>query len=271
MAVQRRALDLVPHPLVGRDVARGLLRLPREITACVFAIDGVLIAAASVHSAAWTRTLDEFLERRADEAHWPVLRFDPQADYWTLIHGKPRLDGVKAFLASRGVTLPLGTPDDPPGAETVNGLANRKVEVLQRLLAEQGPRAYEDSRHFLELARDAHLHTAVHSSSTHTATVLERAGLSTLVDVRVDGRVIVAERLRGRPSPDRILAACRKLGVEPGHVAAFETRVAGIAAARAAGCRLVVGVERSEHRSHAGALEAEGADLVVSSLGELVA
>jgi beta-phosphoglucomutase-like phosphatase (HAD superfamily) len=178
---------------------------------------------------------------------------------------------VRSFLASRGISLPLGSPDDPRGADTIHGLANAKGELLKRLLAEQGPRAYEDSRRFLELTCDAHVHTAVHSSSTHMHEVLARAGLASLVDAWIDGAAIVDRKLRARPAPDRILASCELLGVEPDHVAAFETSVAGIAAARAAGCRLVVGIERQEHETHAGALWAEGADLVVLGLGELVA
>jgi HAD superfamily hydrolase (TIGR01509 family) len=268
LAVDRRGLAFFP-PLLPPDEARRRLRMPREIRACVFGLDGVLVASAPMHAWAWTKTLNELLERRGMWTHWEVLPFDPQGDYWTYIHGKPRLDGIRDFLASRGISLPLGAPADAAGAETVHGIANRKVEVLRQLLEEQGPHAYAHSHAFLELVRDARLRTAVQSSSAHTREMLERAGLAMLIDVLVDASVIAAERLRPRPAPDRILAACRLLGVDPAETAVLDTSAAGVAAARAAGARLVVAVER--HPQHADVLRAEGADIVVTELSELYA
>jgi HAD superfamily hydrolase (TIGR01509 family) len=154
--------------------------------------------------------------------------------------------------------------------ETVHGLANRKSQVLGRLIDERGVRAFEGSRHYLEVAHDAGVSCAVVSASAHTDAILQRTGLAGLVDERVDAETIVAEHLRGRPAPDRLLAACRKLGVEPAHAAVFETSTAGVAAGRTAGFRLVVAVDRTEDAAHIYALRAEGADVVVPALGSLL-
>jgi HAD superfamily hydrolase (TIGR01509 family) len=259
--------------LVSRSNLRRLLRLPSYVTACVFNLDGVLIGSAALHAAAWAETFDPFLLERSErtggrfapfDRHAP---FDPRTDYWEHIHSRPRLEGVRAFLASRGISLPDGEPTDTPGAETVHGLANRKREALLRRLEQEGVRAFEGSRRYLECAREAGVRRAVISASANTDTLLERAGLATLIDERVDGAAIVAERLRPRPEPDLVLAACRRLGVEPGQAAVFETNAAGVAAARSAGVGLVVGVDPL---GHGRALRSAGADLVAAGLAELL-
>jgi HAD superfamily hydrolase (TIGR01509 family) len=258
------------QPFLPPGVARRLLHLPPAVTSCVFNLEGVLVGSAALHLAAWQRTFDEFLAGRLEATHRRVVSpFDAQSDY-PLLHGRPRLDGVRAFLASRGIRLPEGSPRDAPGTETVHGLANRKHDLLDRLLEREGVAAYEGSRHYLELAHDAGVRCAVVSASAHTDEILERAGLFRLVDASVDAATIASERLRGRPAPDRLLAACRKLGVEPAHAALFETSTTGVAAGRAAGFRLVVAVERTEDAAHRHALEVEGADVVVPALGELL-
>lgn len=262
----RRGFIYYPMLLPPKEARRRLL-LPPEIGACVFGLDGVLVGAAEVHAAAWTTTLNEFLAGRSDRPEHPIVPFDGHGEYRLYMDGKPRLAAIRTFLASRGISLPTGAPDDPPGTATVNGIANRKVEVLLRLLEEQGPRAYADSHAFLEVVCDARILTAVHSTSAHTAETLERAGLRSLIDVLVDADVIAAEELRPRPAPDRTLAACRLLEIPPERTAAFETSAEGVEAARAAGCRYVVAVER--HPRQAEALLAAGADIVVGSLGEL--
>lgn len=263
--------------LLSADEARRLLGLPATIEGCVFTLDGVLVGSAAVHAAAWKQTFDEFLAQLGERAHGRfdpdmgrLEPFDPDREYREHLHDKPRLEGVRAFLASRGIRLPEGRPTDPPGRATVCGLANRKSELLQRLLAERRLDPYEGARRYLEFARDAGIRCAVVSESAHADAILERAGLADLIDARVDADVIVAERLPGRPAPDRLLAACRKLNVAPAHAVVFETTTAGVAAGRAAGFRLVIGVNRSEQRSHAEALRAEGADLVVSDLARLL-
>jgi beta-phosphoglucomutase-like phosphatase (HAD superfamily) len=258
------------QPFVPPGEARRLLGLPPGVTACVFNVDGVLVGSAEVHAAAWTRTFDELLSGRPELTHGQLAPFDPNADYQAHLHGRPRLEGVRTFLASRGIRLPEGSKGDPPGAETVHGLANRKTEVFARLLEERGVDAYEGSQRYLELAQDAGVRCATVSASAHSETILERTGLDRLIDARVDAELIVAEHLAGRPSPDRLLAACRLLGVEPLHAAVYEPGTAGIAAGRAAGFRAVIGIDRSDHASHAAALRAEGADLVVSSLADLI-
>jgi HAD superfamily hydrolase (TIGR01509 family) len=258
------------QPFVPPGEARRLLGLPPGVTACVFNVDGVLVGSADVHAAAWTRTFDEFLSGREELTQGQLPPFDPSSDYPTHLHGRPRLEGVRAFLASRGIRLPEGAPADAPGTETVQGLANRKSEIFSQLLEERGVAAYEGSQRYLELAQDAGMRCATISASAHGETILARTGLDRLIDARVDADTIVAEHLRGRPAPDRLLAACRKLGVAPAHAAVFEPGTAGIAAGRAAGFRVVIGIDRSDHASHAGALRAEGADLVVTGLADLI-
>jgi HAD superfamily hydrolase (TIGR01509 family) len=255
------------HLLVSGRKLRRLLGLPSAVTTCVFNLDGVLIGSAALHAAAWTKTFDEFIWARVERTGGSFVPFDPHTEYQKYIHGKPRHEGVRAFLASRGISLPDGDPDDPPGTETVNGLANRKKEALLRRIDEQGVSAFEGSRRYLETARNAGLHCAVVSASANTGTILERAGLAPLIEQSVDGNTIVATRLRPKPAPDILLAACRMLGVSPQEAAAFETTPAGVAAARAGGFALVVGVEPG---GHTGPLLAQGADLVVSGLAELL-
>ena len=252
--------------LLSRSNLRVLLGLPAGVHACVFNLDGVLIGSAALHAAAWAETFDELILARIERTGGRFAPFDPRADYAEHIHGKPRLDGVRAFLACRGISLPDGSADDPPGAETVHGLANRKREALLRRLEEDGVTAFEGSRRYLETARDAGLRRAVVSASANTEGILERAGLASLIEQRVDGNTILAEGLRARPAADIMLAACRLLGVEPGEAAAFETSPAGVAAARAAGFHFVVGVDRD---GRADRLLAGGADLAVGGLAEL--
>jgi beta-phosphoglucomutase-like phosphatase (HAD superfamily) len=253
--------------LDGRRLTRRVLGLPSEVIACVFDIDGVLTNSASVHAAAWADTLDDFLVERADPGHHEFVPFDQDHEYELLIAERPRLDGVRAFLASRGMSLPEGRGDDPPAAHTVHGLANRKNERLQRRLQLGTVTAFAGSRSYLEAARMFGVHRAVVSPSANTAAILERGGLARLIEERVDGSTLDADRLRPKPSPDTLLAACRRLHVQPGQSAAFETTPAGIAAARAAGFGFVIGVARNGHGE---ALHAGGADLVITDLAGLL-
>jgi len=250
--------------------SRRMLGLNQEVDACVFELEGVLTGAAAVHAAAWAETFDELLLQRAERVDGRFAAyapFNPRTDYERYIHGRPRIEGVHSFLASRGIRLPEGTPDDPPTAETVRGLAKRKNLILLRRLSAQGVKAHEGARLYLEALRDAGLHAAVVSASANTATILEQAGLAGLVDIRVDGTTIVAQHLRGWPAPDVLLAACRCLDVPPRHAAAFETLPAGVAAGRSAGFGEIVAVER-----HGGfeTMRREGADVVVRDLDELL-
>lgn len=253
--------------LTPRGSARRLLGLPTGIEACVFNLDGVLVGSASLHAAAWMQTLDEFIWARAERTGGRFAPFDPGTDYPRHMHGRPRLDGVREFLASRGISLPEGSPTDPAGAETVHGLARRKNELLRRRIEEGGVRAYEGSISYLRLAGEGGIGRAVVSASANTGAILERTGLAPLVDVCVDGKAMVEDHLRAKPAPDAVSAACRLLAIDPGRVAAFETTEAGVAAARAAECAFIVGIDQF---GRSAALRAGGVALVVPGLAELL-
>ena len=260
----------VHRHLTGPRARPDLIGLDGTVRACVFDLDGVLTASAAVHAAAWQETFDPLLARhheRSGEFFGPWRPFDPQHDYERYIHGRPRIEGVHTFLASRGIRLPEGAPADPPGVESAQGLANSKNDALRRLLEADGVSAFAGSIRFLEVAREAGLRCAVVSVSANTEAILRRAGLAGLVDAVVDGDAIRQEHLRVKPAPDGLLAACRALGVQPVAAATFETTLAGIEAGHAAGMHRVIGVDRS---GRVPALVRAGADRVVSDLGELI-
>jgi HAD superfamily hydrolase (TIGR01509 family) len=244
-----------------------LLGLSPTVAACVFNLDGVLLGSAAVHAAAWAETFDEFIANRIERTGGLFAPFNPRTDYYKYMHGRPRLDGVRGFLASRGINLPEGVPGDASGAETVHGLANRKGEALTRRLEHEGPKAFAGSHRYLELARDAGVRCAIVSASANARTILERSGLSGLIDGCVDGNTMENDDLRAKPAPDTLLAACRQLGVAPQNAASFETTPAGIAAARTAEFGLVIGVNSN---GRAGTLREEGADVVITGLAELL-
>jgi beta-phosphoglucomutase family hydrolase len=244
-----------------------MLGLPSSITACLFDLDGVLTQTAKIHAAAWQQMFDDFLRRRAERAGEQFRPFDRPTDYDEYVDGKPRLDGVRSFLASRGIELPMGAPSDPPDAETVHGLGTRKNELVLKLIREQGVEPYEGSVRFVEAAREAGLRRAVVSSSTNCRDVLAAAGIDELFEVVVDGVVTEREHLAGKPAPDTFLAGARALDAEPGQAAVFEDALAGVEAGRAGNFGYVVGVDRT---GQADALRARGADVVVSDLAELL-
>jgi beta-phosphoglucomutase family hydrolase len=241
-----------------------VLGLPDGVTACLFDLDGVLTNTAAVHDKAWAQTFDEFLRARDGEGFRP---FDPRADYDAYVDGKRREDGVRSFLASRGIVLPEGTPDDPPDTPTVAGVGNRKNELLLATIARDGVEVYEGSRRYLAAARDAGLRRAVVSSSANTAQVLEVTGLAEYVELRVDGVTARDEQLAGKPAPESFLRAAELLGVPPAQAAVFEDALAGVEAGRAGGFGHVVGVDRV---GQAEELAARGADVVVRDLDELL-
>jgi len=209
---------------------------------------------------------DEFLKARARGGS-PHAPFDPDRDYREYVDGRPRYDGVRTFLASRGIVLPEGTPDDPPEAETVHGLGNRKNVLVLRLIHEQGVKPYPGSVAYLHAARDAGLRRAVVSASANCAEVVAAAGIGDLIEVAVDGRVAAAEGLRGKPHPDTFLAAAKRLSTPPEQASVFEDALAGVRAGRAGGFGFVVGVNRT---GQAEQLLANGADTVVADLAELL-
>jgi beta-phosphoglucomutase family hydrolase len=243
------------------------LGLPENVDACLFDLDGVLTQTAKVHAAAWKQMFDTYLRERAARTGEPFVPFDEVADYDEYVDGKPRYDGVRSFVASRGIELPEGSPSDPPGAETVDGLGNRKNVLVLKLIREQGVEAYEGSVRYVRAVREAGLHRAVVSSSANTREVLRAVGIEDLFDQVVDGLVAEREQLAGKPAPDTYLAGARLLGVGPKQAAVFEDALAGVAAGRAGGFAFVVGVDRV---GQADALRAHGADVVVSDLAELM-
>jgi beta-phosphoglucomutase family hydrolase len=246
--------------------ARERLGLPAGIRACLFDLDGVLTPTAVVHAAAWKQMLDAYLGERAARAVEPFVPFDAHADYERYIDGKARADGVRSFLAARGIELPEGTPADPPSAETVWGLGNRKDELVSALL-QQGVEAYPGSVRYVRAVRDAGLRRAVVSASEHCREVLEAAGIADLFEVRIDGIVASERHLRGKPAPDSFVAAAEALGVPSAAAAVFEDALAGVEAGRAGGFGFVVGVDRT---GQADALREHGADVVVSDPAELL-
>ena len=249
------------------SVTNRMLGLPPTVRVCIFDLDGVLTMSSEVHAAAWAETFDRFLLEQAHSHHRPYIPFDQRHDYVDLVAGRPRLEGVRSFLVSRGISLPEGGPDDSPDALTVHGLANRKNELLQHHLTRGGVSAFSGSRSYVKAVRMAGLARVVVSPSANTDAILRYAGLTSLVDARVDGSTMEAEHLRPKPAPDTLVAACRMLGVEPHQAAAFETTPAGIAAARVAGARLVVAVHR---HGDGDVLRASEADVVVGDLSDLL-
>lgn len=244
--------------------------LPNNVDACVFDLDGVLTTSDEMHFAAWADTLDAFLARRSERAsvHFShYARLSRRADYDENLAGRPRIDGIRAFLSSRGITLAEGRPDDPPDAETIYGLANAKSVALTQRLDQEGVTAFASAARYLDTAANAGIACVVVSASANTATILARAGLSELVDIGVDGRVMQELGLSPKPAPDMVLAACERLDIEPSRTAAFETTPAGVGAARSAGCSVVVGIDRAGDTE---ALHAAGADKVASDLGALL-
>jgi beta-phosphoglucomutase family hydrolase len=244
-----------------------VLGLPDGIRGCLFDLDGVLTQTAKVHDAAWKQMFDDFLRKRANQAGQPFTPFDPVKDYDEYVDGKPRADGTRSFLASRGIELPEGDPDDPPGVQTVNGLGNRKNVLLLEMIRTQGVEAYEGSVRYVQAARDAGLRRAVVSSSANCEDVLVAAGIDGLFEARIDGIVARRDHLRGKPAPDTFLAGARALGLEPAEAAVFEDALAGVEAGRAGHFGYVVGVDRV---GQAEALKAHGGDIVVEDLAELL-
>jgi beta-phosphoglucomutase family hydrolase len=249
------------------DTVSGVLGLPAGVTACLFDLDGVLTQTAKVHAAAWKQMFDEYLQRRAAEQGEPFKPFDAVEDYDEYVDGRPRYDGVRTFLASRDIELPDGSPSDPPAADTVAGLGNRKNEIMLRMIHEHGVEPYDGSVRYVRACVQAGLARAVVSSSTNCREVLRAAGIEDLFEEIVDGVVAEREHLAGKPAPDTFLSAGRALGAEPGQAAVFEDALAGVEAGRAGRFGCVVGVDRV---GQADALRAHGADVVVSDLAELL-
>jgi beta-phosphoglucomutase family hydrolase len=234
------------------------LGLPASIRACLFDLDGVLTKTAQLHAEAWKQTFDAFLRERSVREPEPFVPFDPVHDYERFVDGRPRYDGVRAFLAARTIEV------EPA---VVTALGNRKNELLLELIRRRGLEAYEGSVLYLQAVRAAGLHRAVVSASANCRTALEAAGLTDVFEVRIDAERATREHLRGKPAPDTFLAAARALDVEPAAAAVFEDALAGVAAGRAGRFGFVVGIDRTGHPDE---LRRAGADVVVTDLSQLL-
>jgi beta-phosphoglucomutase family hydrolase len=244
-----------------------VLGLPEQVSAGLFDLDGVLTPTATLHDKAWEEMFNDFLRQRAIRDGVAFVPFSPDTDYNDYVDGKPREDGVRDFLASRGIVLPEGSPDDPPDAQTVHGLGNRKNALVLKRIHSGQLAPYPGSVRYLQAAQAAGLRRAVVSSSANTREVLQVTGLAAYVETVVDGVTIHEQHLPGKPAPHTFLAAARLLGVSPPQAAVFEDALAGVEAGRAGGFGCVVGVDRV---GHAEALRAHGADIVVRDLAELL-
>lgn len=242
------------------------LGLPPAVRLCLFDLDGVLTQTAAVHTQAWKSMFDGYLRERSERTGEPFVPFDPGADYNAYVDGKPRADGTRDFLRSRGIELPIGSSDDGPDRETVHGLGTRKNDLVLELIQRDGVEVFEGSVDYVRNVRAAGLQTAVVSSSANTRAVLDTTGIAALFDTVVDALVANQQGLAGKPAPDTFLAAAQALGGGPDEAAVFEDALSGVAAGRAGRFAYVVGVDRV---GQADALREHGADVVVQDLSEL--
>jgi beta-phosphoglucomutase family hydrolase len=235
--------------------------------AVLFDLDGVITDTASIHAACWKQMFDEYLQKRA-RADGEVFRpFDIAADYLRYVDGKPRFDGVRDFLKSRGIQLPEGSPEDSSQTETVCGLGNRKNDLVNRIIEESGVEPYQGSVKLVQQLHHQGFKVAVVTSSQNCETVLRAAKLDGFFPVRVDGNVIRSQRLAGKPAPDTYLTAAKLLGVEPSRAVVVEDAISGVQAGSKGNFGLVIGVARKGNEA---ALRQNGAHIVVRDLGELV-
>jgi beta-phosphoglucomutase family hydrolase len=238
-----------------------------QYDAVLLDLDGVITDTANLHAACWKKMFDEYLQKRATQRGEAFRPFDLAADYRLHVDGKPRFDGVRDFLTSRGIQLPEGSPDDPPQVETVGGLGNRKDDLVNQAIKDKGVEPYEGS---VKLIHQLHHHgfkMAVVTSSQNCTAVLKAAKLDAFFDVRVDGNTILAQQLAGKPAPDTFLMAAKLLGVEPPRAVVIEDAISGVQAGSNGNFGLVIGVAR---KGNAEELQHHGAHLVVSDLVELV-
>jgi beta-phosphoglucomutase family hydrolase len=237
-----------------------------QYDAVLLDMDGVITDTANLHAASWKQMFDEYLQKRAAERGEAFRPFDLATDYRLYVDGKPRYDGVRDFLTSRGIQLPEGSPDDPPQAETVAGLGNRKNDLVNKVIEEVGVEPYEGSVNLIHQLRRRGFKIAVVTSSQNCEAVLRAAKLDAFFDVRVDGNTIHAQQLAGKPAADMFLMAAKLLGVEPTRTVVIEDAISGVQAGCNGHFGLVIGVAR---KGNAEELRHHGAHLVVNDLGEL--
>jgi beta-phosphoglucomutase family hydrolase len=236
------------------------------IRAVLFDLDGVVTRTATLHARAWQRLFDEFLAAEGEDARSGPFRL-PE-DYIAHVDGKPRYEGVRSFLESRGIDLPWGHPDEPPDARTVCGLGNRKNRFFHEVLDEEGVEVFPSTIALIRALRARGIKTACVSSSKNCRPVLERAGIIDLFDLVFDGRDLERAGLPGKPRPDMFLCAAARRGVAPAAAAVVEDAISGVTAGRAGGFGLVIGVDRGAGRR---VLQDAGADVVVTDLAHLAA
>jgi beta-phosphoglucomutase family hydrolase len=238
-----------------------------EYDAVLLDLDGVITDTANLHAACWKQMFDEYLQKRATQRDEAFRPFDLATDYLLYVDGKPRFDGVRAFLTSRTIQLPEGSLDDPPQVETVCGLGNRKNELVNKIIEDEGVEPYEGSVRLIHQLRDRGFKIAVVTSSQNCAPVLKAAKLDAFFEVRVDGNMIHAQQLAGKPAPDTFLIGAKLLGVEPARSVVIEDAISGVQAGCSGHFGLVIGIAR---KGNAGELKHHGAHVVVKDLGELV-
>jgi len=238
-----------------------------QYDAVLFDLDGVITDTANLHAACWKQMFDEYLQKRATQRGEAFRPFDLATDYRLYVDGKPRFDGVRDFLTSRGIQLPEGGPDDPPQVETVGGLGNRKNDLVNEVIEDKGVKPYEGSVQFIHHLRGDGFKIAVVTSSQNCAAVLKAVNLDACFEVQVDGNMIQAQKLAGKPAPDTYLIAAKLLGVEPARAVVIEDAISGVQAGFNGNFGLVIGVAR---KGNAEELKQHGAHLVVSDLSQLV-
>ena len=241
--------------------------------AWLFDMDGVLTKTALVHAAAWKEAFDAFLKEESARTGKTYAPFDPESDYEKYVDGEPRADGVRNFLAARGITLPEGEDSDPPTAATVCGVGNRKNDLVLAVMKKQGVQDYEGVTELIAALKSRGVKVAVVSASENTVAALTAAGINQLFDARVDGHTVKDLHLAGKPAPDSFLQAAKDLGVDASRAVVLEDALAGVEAGRAGHFGLVIGVDHhDEGDSHAYAdqLHEHGANVVVRELTELV-
>lgn len=248
-----------------QDLARDMTK--DRFDAVLFDLDGVVTATAKVHAAAWKKMFDAYLQERARARGETFRPFEIDPDYRRHVDGKPRTDGVRSFLESRGIPLPCGDPESPAESETIVGLGKRKDALVKDILSKQGVEVYQGTLDFIDQVHRLGLRTAVVSASKNCAEVLRIAGIEDRFEVRVDGEVAARLSLPGKPAPDTFLHAAAELGTTPRRSVVVEDAIAGVEAGRAGGFGLVIGVDRGEGDD---TLKEHGADVVVRDLSELL-
>ena len=238
-----------------------------KFDAVLFDLDGVITDTASVHAKCWKKMFDEYLKKRSAEKGEPFRPFDIETDYRLYVDGKPRFNGVRDFLTSRKINLPEGTHQDPSNAETVGGLGNRKNDLINEVIENDGVEAYEGSITLARQIRDAGIKIAVVTSSQNCDVVLKAVNITDLFEAQVDGNVIHELHLSGKPAPDSFLEGAKRLGVSPARAVVVEDAISGVQAGRNGKFGLVIGVDR---KGYADELKKNGADIVVKDLGEFL-